>query len=319
MSINNKITIESLKSRTPPQAPKRCDGTLRCIVLSKTPLKAAKYGKMFSPSLADDGPCASSMIKAVCFEEAMFTEFEVKETYDVKSFKLRQAFGRSNDQVELVIDYATTIDKSPVQLTITKKSFNIAAILRKESEGFRFVDVTAKIISVEDVCMVGKPPNNKEKRDVILADESGVIDLVLWRKHAINFQFEAGDVIEIQNAVTTIFNNKVMLSATFDSSIAKVQRHVNVPATAKLSCRKRGLISTLDTRVTAIKEFKTFWKCVTCKGSIDWEASQTCEFLTCPSCSAIFLSSSASIYNECMVMIPGDQQWYSANSGVSSE
>jgi hypothetical protein len=80
------------------------------------------------------------------------------------------------------------------------------------------------VISVEDICIVGKHPNNIEKRDVELADESGVITMVLWRQCAENFEFKVNDVLRLENIVTTIFNNKVMLSTILKHQLSKLKR-----------------------------------------------------------------------------------------------
>jgi ssDNA-binding replication factor A large subunit len=67
----------------------------------------------------------------------------------------------------------------------------------------RFLSITAKVISIEDVQTVGKYPDEKLKRDVLLADETGQVALVLWRQRAETIEFKEGDIIDIENAVTS--------------------------------------------------------------------------------------------------------------------
>ena len=239
-SSSNQVTIQSLKDEVPPQSPKKYEGTLRCAVVTKSPLKSTRYGKMFSMNLC--GKDSSTTIRAVCFDESMFDEFKAKQSYDVKSFKLKKGFGSSSNEVEVLIDHSTSVEESPDQFTVEKKCFNIVAILRKESQAFHFIDITAKVISIEDICVVKKPHNNIAKRDVEIADESGVITMVLWRQRAENFNFKVNDVLHLENMVTTIFNNKVMLSTPFESYIVKVEEDIKVPAIEKLQSRKRSLI-----------------------------------------------------------------------------
>ena len=245
----------------------------------------------------------------------MFEEFKAKQSYDVKSFKLKKGFGTSSNEVEVLIDHSTSVEESPDQFAVEKKCFNIAAILRKESQAFRFIDITAKVISIGDICVIKKTLDNIEKRDVELADESGVITMVLWRQRAENFNFKVNDVLHLENMVTTIFNNKVMLSTTFESSMVKVEEDIKVPAIEKLQSRKRSLISTSETSVLAVKDFKAAYKCLSCKADIQPRKTGSDALITCPTS---FLACTGSISSECMVLLSCDHQWYSANTGVSS-
>lgn len=315
----SRITIKSLKEQASPSTPRKCDKTLRCAVVTKTPLKTTRCGKMFSMSLVEKD--TSSTIRAICFEEEMFSQFQTRVTYDMKSFKLKRAFGQNSSEVEVLLDHGTSIEKSPQQFTVEKKQFPIAAILRKESQGFRFIDIKAKILAVEDVCMVGKHPNNVQKRDVELADESGVINMVLWRQRAVHFEFSVDDVILIENAVTTTFNNQLMLSTAFETTFLKIEESISVPPTGRRATRKRGLISTYEARVLGVKEFKAIYKCISCKGEIDHTPGNSGAeiLLCCPACTTVFLVSPAAVFNKCSVLLSHDHEWYSANSGVSVE
>ena len=94
---------------------------------------------------------------------------------------------------------------------------------------------------------------------------------------------------------------------------------ITVPATGTLPTRKRSLISSQESNILAIKDFKAAYRCFSCKGEIEWKSA--CKgssglLVTCPTCSAVFLASS-SLSNECMVLLAHSHQWYSANSAVS--
>ena len=315
-SSSNQITIQSLKDEVPPQSPKKYEGTQCCAVVTKSPLKSTCYGKMFSMNLCGKDSCTT--IQAVCFDDSMFEEFKAKQSYDVESFRLKKGFGTSSNEVEVLIDHSTSVEESPDQFAVEKKCFNIAAILRKESQVFHFIDITAKVISIGDICVIKKTLDNIEKRDVELADESGVITMVLWRQRAENFNFKVNDVLHLENMVTTIFNNKVMLSTTFESSMVKVEEDIKVPAIEKLQSQKRSLISTSETSVLAVKDFKAAYKCLSCKADIQPRKTGSDALITCPTCSTSFLACTGSISSECMVLLSCDHQWYSANTGVSS-
>ena len=314
MSSSSKVTVKSLKEQKPPESPKKCQETLHCAVLTKSPLKPTKNGQMFTMSLCEGDP--SSCIRAVCFEESMFEQFSTKQSYDIECFKLKKAFNTNSGNVEVMIDNATIIKEAADKFQIENQSFNIAQILRKECQRHRFIDVTAKVIGVEDVCVVGKHPNILEKRDVKLADESGFISLVLWKERAVKFNFHVNDVIRLENGVTTTFNNNIMLTTAFESTITKVGKDINVPAGGRQPGRKRSLISSVESDVLAIKDFKAVYKCFCCKGEIDCSGGSQL-LITCRTCGTVFLSSSASISNECKVLLSYNQQWFFANSAVS--
>ena len=50
-----------------------------------------------------------------------------------------------------------------VHLQWRKKSFNIAAILRKEAQDIRFIDITAKVISIGNICFIKKTSQQYRK------------------------------------------------------------------------------------------------------------------------------------------------------------
>ena len=308
MSSSSKVTVKSLKEQKPPESPQKCRETLHCAVLTKSPLKPTKNGQMFTMSLCEGDP--SSCIRAVCFEESMFEQFSTKQSYDIECFKLKKAFNTNSGNVEVMIDNATIIKEAADKFQIENQSFNIAQRLKKECQRHRFIDVTAKVIGVEDVCVVGKHPNILEKRDVKLADESGFISLVLWKERAVKFNFHVNDV-------TTTFNNNIMLTTAFESTITKVGKDINVPAGGRQPGRKRSLISSVESDVLAIKDFKAVYKCFCCKGEIDCSGGSQL-LITCCTCGTVFLSSSASIINECKVLLSYNQQWFFANSAVST-
>ena len=53
---------------------------------------------MFTMRRCEDDP--TSTIRAICFEENMFGQFNTKESYDLQSFKLKKGINAIND-VEL--------------------------------------------------------------------------------------------------------------------------------------------------------------------------------------------------------------------------
>ena len=117
---------------------------------------------MFTMSLCEGDP--SPCIRAVRFEESMFEQFSTKQSYDIECFKLKKAFSTNSGNVEVMIDNPTIIKEAADKFQIETQSFSIGQILRKECQQYCFLDVTAKVIGVEDVCVVGKHPNILEER-----------------------------------------------------------------------------------------------------------------------------------------------------------
>ena len=95
---------------------------------------------------------------------------------------------------------------------------------------------------------------------------------------------------------------------------------ITVPATGTLPTCKRSLISSQESNVVAIKDFKAVYRCFSCKGEIECKSAYKGSLgllVTCPTCSAVFLVLSSLLSNECMVLLVHNHQWYSANSAVS--
>lgn len=185
MSLNKPTTIDDIKSSPVPNSPQRCSKKLTCAVLNKSPLRPTKNGSMFSLNLCDNQP--SSTIRAVCFNKDMFPNFETNVTYDLESFKLKKAFGNSSS-LELLLDRDTKVSTATSQLTVADHTFNISQILRNETENIRFINLKARVTSIGDPILVGTFPDNKTKRTIYLADNTGHIELVLCRERAENIE-----------------------------------------------------------------------------------------------------------------------------------
>ena len=90
---------------------------------------------------------------------------------------MKKGYGSSN-QVELLIDEFTKVEKAEIQLKVSDFSFTISQILRGEAERGRFIKLKAKVVRIEDPVTVGIYPDNKKKREILLADSTGHINLV---------------------------------------------------------------------------------------------------------------------------------------------
>lgn len=311
MSLNKPTTIDDIKSSPVPNSPQRCSKKLTCAVLNKSPLRLTKNGSMFSLNLCDNQP--SSTIRAVCFNKDMFPNFETNVTYDLESFKLKKAFGNSSS-LELLLDRDTKVSTATSQLTVADHTFNISQILRNETENIRFINLKARVTSIGDPILVGTFPDNKTKRTIYLADNTGHIELVLWRERAENIEFGKGDVLSLQNVVLSTFNNQLSVTSSFETVITTLNEEMTVASTQH-PLPKSNVVS-LETFIVAIKEFICTYTCIDCRKQIDPGAYMESPTITCPTCSTMFLKESTQLSNHCMVRL-NNKQWFSANTGVS--
>ena len=180
---------------------------------------------IFSINICGENP--SSTIRAISFNEKLFPKFEPKTTYEVSSFKIQKPYYNANC-AELLFDEATSITKSSNQMEVEEEAFTISQMLRNEAENPRFICLKAKVIGIEDLCVVGQYPNNKTKRDVHLADQTGHIDLVLWRERAENLEFSVGDVLSFQQIVVSNYNRVLALTPTTETIIKKLDESMHV-------------------------------------------------------------------------------------------
>lgn len=316
-------SIQKLKEETPAvhltSSPKKSDKVLRCAVLTKGGLKPTATGnQMFSMTLCDKDPSAT--IKAVCFEESFFHVLQPLKTYILKGYKIKRGFGITTMQIQINSD--AQIELSKLQYKIEKQTFNISQIIRKETQNIKTLNVKCKIISIEDLKLVGKYPNQFQKRDVICADSTGSITLVLWRERANNVEFEVGDTITIENATTSSFNNNINLTTTGETIITKINDDELGSVQPEMCCsqQQNQVITSVNTRILAVKEFKTTCHCINCRNNIvlpPQNDDSTPDILTCPLCTSMFLLEDGKITNECSILLSNNKQWFLAKTMVS--
>ena len=230
----------------------------------------------------------------------------------MKQYKIKKGFGSSNN-VELLVDQFTIAQKAETQFEIKDCFFTISQILRGEATNIRFINLKAKVTSIEDTRIVGSYPENKAKRQITLADETGHMNLVLWRERAENINFIEGDVLALQNMVVSNFNNHVSLTTSFDAGITKLEEQMSV---SQPKAFPKSNVTSLETLILALKEFNCTFKCISCRMDINQNATCTSPMLKCPTCSTMFLKNTAQLNNQCMVLLPNNQ-WFTANTRVS--
>ena len=98
---------------------------------------------------------------------------------------------------------------------------------------------------------------------VHLADNTGHVDLVLWRDRADNAEFEEGDVLGLENMVLSEFNNHFSLTATLETIITKLNENMTISAAPPKPSPKSNVIS-MQTFILGLKEFSCTFKCIGC-------------------------------------------------------
>jgi hypothetical protein len=244
---------------------------------------------MFSLNLCDSDQ--STTIRAVCFNEDIFSKIQSKKTYDLQSFEIKQSFG-NRETPELVLDNETKTSNS------------------------RFLNVKAKVTAIDEPRVVGTYPQNKTKRSVQIADTTGEIELILWRERADVIAFEDGNVLNLENIVVSKFNGKLNLTTAFESSITILDEEMTVARPTKRPLPKSNIIS-MEASVRAIKEFISTFSCMACRKQIDLADVQGIGgLISCPTCSCTFLKSALPPAQKCLILLSDNNQWFTAHTKV---
>lgn len=311
MDSPTKSTIGDLKLKhatSASQSLRKCLLTIHCAVLTKSELRTTKYGHMFTMTLCDEN--TSSTIKAVSFEKDVYESYQPKSTYNLQNFKIKKGMG---GDIEIHVNASTNVTLTQHQFKIEANHFTIAQIIRGETENVRYLQLKCKVLSVDDVELVGKYPDRKEKRELILGDETGHVRLVLWCERAKESSLKQDDTVLIENAIKTTYNGAILITATNDTVIKAINEDIQV--TAPPMKKKRCTIVNEHSGVISIKDFKACLKCFNpdCREEIP----NTEEMLTtCPTCGAMFMKQQAVLQNECMFLLSANEEWFSARATV---
>ena len=267
---------------------------------------------MFSMNLCDQ--ISKDTLRAFCFNEKMFPNFKPSKSYEITSFKVKKAFSEA-DSVELLLDGEVSVNSAAAEIPVFGcMNMKIHDILTPGDKPSRLINLFAKVMTIHEPVEVGAFPNVKTKKEITLADETGHIDLVLWRQRAERINFETGDVLSLQNVVLSTFNDKTTVTTSFESTINVADDEIAVKEDAKSLNRKIELPSTT---VLAVKNYQSVLKCFLCKSSFKPKESSVQSLMTsCPTCNASFLTKLAGSTNQCSVML-SDQTWYTARTSVS--
>ena len=306
------ITINEIKALPVSKSPRKCSEKLACVVLSKSEVRPTRSGVIFSMNLCDGD--RNSTLRTVCFDEELYGKVEKSKSYEIDGYKIKEAYGNSGG-VEMVVDADTLFVPATTPLEIAGcSSFKIAQILRRETENTRYFNLKAKVVKIEEALTVGSHGDTKLKREIILADETGQIALVLWREKAAEVGFKEGDVVSLQNIDVSIFNKQINVTTSFETTkmIDEAMEVKEVPA-----LRPKSNVASVVSSILAIKHFRCWYKCMLCKNSIMPEQYVRSDTLRCSSCSGIFLKSLVQMSNQCHVMLC-HKKWYAANTGVSA-
>ena len=86
----------------------------------------------------------SANARAVCFDEEIFNKVEVAKTFCFSSYKIEKGYGNRNN-IEVVLDSRSKVEIAPKQFTIKPPWYDIAAILRSNSNDMPMANLKAKV------------------------------------------------------------------------------------------------------------------------------------------------------------------------------
>ncbi|KXJ08860.1 hypothetical protein AC249_AIPGENE14725 [Exaiptasia diaphana] len=320
------VTIEEIMNEHPNHtisSPRKLGQTklLKCAVLTKSDQTQTKYGDtMFTMTLCDFNTMFS--MKSICFAKEMFEKFECGKTYDLVSFAIKKGLGINP---EILITENTQVAISSFQYTVERKWFKISQISRNETHNIAFVNLKAQVAEVGEIETVGAYPNNHEKREITLQDDSGIIILVLWRERAKTWSLNKGQTISIENARNSKFRDVRQLTTVGETIISTIEDDFGeLPAVLVTSPNKRShqCITNVATKINAMKEFKTTMKCINCRKVIEWnDLSQTKAItnnmvVTCEICTTKFKASASKLFSECQLLLDCNNLWFVAKSSI---
>lgn len=301
-TLPQSLQLIKVENKVPPASPKKMNKTVRCAILTKSPLKPCRTGQMFTMTLCDEDPL--NTLKGVCFNEKMFDQLEVKKTYDVNNWKLKRAY-YGKDDLEMQIDDESDIQESKEQFQMEHSSFNLSQVVRGEAQNIRLISVKAKVLAVGEVEQVGKYPNTKLKREVIIADETGQINVLFWQEMVKSIEFQENDVIMLENVYVSKFSHIFHLTYNSQSFVTKLDENLEVGCTVAQSNEKPLVVASIKDYITAFKDFRCVIKCINCNAETELtERTQQVKanggyVVKCSTCTTTFLGKDTNAVNDC--------------------
>ena len=283
-----------------------------CAIASKSPMKHIKTGKMFSMTITDEDP--TSFIRAVCFNDQLFSSLEVHKTYRLKSFKVQKGYGKQSGNLEVVLDNTSNVELSPKQFAVKPVFLNVASILRSTDNSMPFVNTKGKITRTEEPNLVGSPPDSKMKRIVYLTDATGSLNVAFWKDQALKINFKLGNVVNVENLRLSTWNGMVTGNASPETSFVTIDKEIQI--TQAVLPKPSNIIS-LDTSIKAIKDYSVTSKCVNCKTTP--HLSSPGMVTVCEKCNTTYLKENCRKDACCMLLLTEPRrQWYTAFTQVLS-
>ena len=161
------IEVTKVEKGSPvPKSPRKISENLTCAVINKSELRSTKNGKMFSMNRCDQS--SKAKLRAVCFNQRMFPNFEPSKSYDISSFKIMKAFS-DGESVEILLD--GEVNSATTQVPVIRCSnLKIKDILAPSKNPSRFINLVAKVMTIHEPCEVGTFPAMKMKREITVGD-----------------------------------------------------------------------------------------------------------------------------------------------------
>ena len=220
-NISNPLNIQPIESLSPYIGSK---WSIKARATDKTPVRtwsnARSQGKLFSVTLIDQ----SGPIRATFFQDAVdkyFDSITEGDIYQISGGLIKTAnkiYNSVNCEYELTFDkdceFQRISESDPTYRQFPLKVFNFVPVitLTTKQKG-NFVDVLGVVTVVRpDQNIITKQGQTLNKRSIVLADETGQVDVTLWEPLAQAWDVPVGEVIGLKAVRIAQFNNMVQLS-----------------------------------------------------------------------------------------------------------
>ena len=121
--------------------------------------------------------------------------------------------------------------------------------------------------------------------------------------------------MKCENAVTSKFKEVLQVTTRAETILNVITEDIGEIA-ATSSPIKRSYVTTIQTKINALKEFKPTTRCINCKKNITVTSDMIDTLVMCD-CSAQFVPQPSKISNECQLLLSDTNQWFTASKGVS--
>lgn len=195
-------------------------------IIKKFPIKNWKNNKNSGKVLSFDTMDHSGTIRFTAFNE-LADKFdniiEIDKAFEISNGQIKignKQYNIASNELEVIISKDTVIEELLNDCDVPFPTFNIIPIHEIYDRNIgEFVDVIGICWRIDDIDFIYSNSKPLRKRDIVLLDDSGSINITMWNEEADEFQYKAQTVLLIQNGRIGEYNGNKYLSITRNSTI----------------------------------------------------------------------------------------------------